>query len=161
MGTGISINHVINDTINSFYVEVSNDQGYSFYALQHIYFNSAPYIYHSFPIEYSIIGESNVFRLFGYDADGDNIFFNIDYGDGFIDFNNDTLDSITRFNENLVMGTFKYSWNKAGKYLVKVQVTDEYDFRSEWKELFDVTVKQPGLIDILFILLEKLGIINT
>jgi len=155
------ISHIFNNTIHDVIgLQVKNENGEMFCLVKQLVFNHIPFIDHFIPVEISTVGKSNEFRIFGVDFDGDDFFINVDYGNGYIDTNNETIDSYVRFSHDFGFYIVSYSWDEPGEYQIRAQIIDEHGFRSEWKDLFTVTIQKPTIIDILIDILEFLGMIS-
>jgi hypothetical protein len=145
---------------NVFALYVENEQGYSYCLIEKLVFNNIPFIDFFIPIEISTVGKPNEFQIFGVDKDGDDFYINVDYGNGYIDVNNETLLSYVRFSEHFGFNIVGYAWDEPGTYLVRAQIVDEHGFKSDWIDLFSVTIQRSTIIDIFINLIEKLGLIS-
>ena len=156
-----AISYIFNETLNDVIaLTVENEMGDCYCLIKKLQYNNIPSINYFIPVEISTVDKMNEFRIFGIDIDGDDFYVRIDYGNGYIDTNNETIISYVRYSDSYGFYIVSYSWDQPGDYQVKAQIIDEYGFKSEWTYLFSVKIQKPTIIDIFIKFLEKLGIVS-
>jgi hypothetical protein len=89
------------------------------------------------------------FILSTYDAEGNDVYYYIDWGDGtFVDWEGP-------YNSDIDV-TFSHTWNIEGSYQIKARARDAYSSESDWTE-FDVNIPRPKMIyqSIIFLMFER------
>jgi hypothetical protein len=160
-GSNCTISHLFSDIDNDMLtVYVENEKGDSYCLIEKLVYNHIPFIDFFIPIEISTVGKLTEFRIFGVELDGDEFYIHIDYGNGYIDTNNETIISYVRFSDIFGFYVVGYAWDEPGEYQIKAQIIDEHGFKSEWTDLFSVIIRKPTIIDVFINILEKLRIIS-
>jgi len=74
------------------------------------------------------IGIEQTYRVTATDPDGDNIYYNVDWGE-----DNQSTELFGPFKSGEATN-FTHIWNNRGRYTIRVQAIDEFDLKSEWSE---------------------------
>jgi len=101
-----------------------------------------------------IAGIKSYFSFYFYETEYENVSVIIDYGDGYIDDNNETVVKIEKHNNGCYAFYAEHVWDKLGKYKVRVQGVDENGHKGKWSEPYTVKVRRLTLLDIIISLLS-------
>jgi PKD repeat protein/glutamine amidotransferase-like uncharacterized protein len=134
----------------SVFVRVTNEFDDEYCVLKQFYLNSPPFVcYRCFPpLDSLVVGKCYEITFGVLEVDGEDCWFRVDYGDGYIDDNNETLSSFSD-SGYLKMGVFNYSWDKPGEYLVRAKAIDIHGFESGWSMDYIVKVRRPSIFEII------------
>lgn len=134
--TSISVNHVYGWGYDSGYniiVKVENSSGGSYIALvKGFKVNVPPYRPWSDIPTVGRLRKKISFEIRTGDHEKEDVWFRIDFGDGYIDENNETTTFVRKDEYGYTYYDASYKWKKPGEYQIKFQAIDQNGFESEW-----------------------------
>lgn len=110
--------------------------------------NQAPYAPELYGPPSGKPGVTYEFTIVTTDPEGDDVSYNIDWGDGNTEW--------TGFYASGEEVTITHTWSSQGTYLIKAKAKDIYDCESEWSDPLTVTIPRDKSINFNFNFLERL-----